>query len=159
MVEEFRLESGKSIWYFHPLKPLILWDSSCIIYLISAQFPPSVLSKFQSTDVDFNLETYRSGHNESDSKSFDPQGSVGSNPTVSARNYSQQLFITTAGFSFLIRCKSQTINHCISGCQFRTVVQMCIDICCSRKVTMTKPFLNLFHGYTICQKQGCTAVS
>ena len=99
MVEEFRLESGKSIWYFHPLKPLILWDSSCIIYLISAQFSPSVLSKFQSTDVDFNLETYRSGHNESDSKSFDPQGSVGSNPTVSARNYSQQLF-STAGFSF-----------------------------------------------------------
>ena len=30
------------------------------------------------------METYRSGHNENDSKSFDPQGSVGSNPTVSA---------------------------------------------------------------------------
>ena len=158
MVEEFRLESGKFIRNFRPLKPLILLGSSCIIYLISAQFSPSVLSKFQSTDVDFNLETYRSGHNESDSKSFDPQGSVGSNPTVSARNYSQQLF-STAGFSFSVCCKSQTIRHCIGRCQFRTVVQMCIDICCSRKVTMTKPFLNLFHGNAICQKQGCTAVS
>ena len=30
------------------------------------------------------METYRSGHNENDSKSFDPQGPGGSNPTVSA---------------------------------------------------------------------------
>ena len=31
------------------------------------------------------METYRSGHNGTDSKSVDPQGSVGSNPTVSAK--------------------------------------------------------------------------
>ena len=31
-----------------------------------------------------NMETYRSGHNGTDSKSVEPQGSVGSNPTVSA---------------------------------------------------------------------------
>ena len=31
-----------------------------------------------------NMETYRSGHNELDSKSSCPQGHVGSNPTVSA---------------------------------------------------------------------------
>ena len=30
------------------------------------------------------METYRSGHNEPDSKSGSPQGLVGSNPTVSA---------------------------------------------------------------------------
>ena len=35
--------------------------------------------------IRINTETYRSGHNENDSKSFDPQGSVGSNPTVSAK--------------------------------------------------------------------------
>ena len=33
----------------------------------------------------FTMETYRSGHNEPDSKSGSPQGLVGSNPTVSAR--------------------------------------------------------------------------
>ena len=33
------------------------------------------------------MEQYRSGHNGADSKSVEPQGSVGSNPTCSARNY------------------------------------------------------------------------
>ena len=37
------------------------------------------------------METYRSGHNENDSKSFDPQGSVGSNPTVSATSEQSSL--------------------------------------------------------------------
>ena len=37
------------------------------------------------------METYRSGHNENDSKSFDPQGSVGSNPTVSATSEQRSL--------------------------------------------------------------------
>ncbi len=32
------------------------------------------------------METYRSGHNELDSKSSCPKGHVGSNPTVSANN-------------------------------------------------------------------------
>ena len=31
------------------------------------------------------METYRSGHNGTDSKSVVPHGTVGSNPTVSAR--------------------------------------------------------------------------
>ena len=31
------------------------------------------------------MEAYRSGHNGTDSKSVDPQGSVGSNPTASAK--------------------------------------------------------------------------
>lgn len=34
------------------------------------------------------METYRSGHNELDSKSSCPQGHVGSNPTVSAKETS-----------------------------------------------------------------------
>ena len=34
---------------------------------------------------EFNKETYRSGHNGTDSKSVDGQPSVGSNPTVSAK--------------------------------------------------------------------------
>ncbi len=32
------------------------------------------------------METYRSGHNGTDSKSVVPPGTVGSNPTVSAKN-------------------------------------------------------------------------
>ena len=36
---------------------------------------------------EFNKETYRSGHNGTDSKSVDGQPSVGSNPTHSARVY------------------------------------------------------------------------
>ena len=44
------------------------------------------------------METYRSGHNENDSKSFDPQGSVGSNPTVSA-NY--KVFVASKNLVFL----------------------------------------------------------
>ena len=47
-------------------------------------FSPSVLPVFWGADVEINTEMYRSGHNENDSKSVDPQGSVGSNPTVSA---------------------------------------------------------------------------
>lgn len=35
--------------------------------------------------IRLNTETYRSGHNGTDSKSVEPQGSVGSNPTRSAR--------------------------------------------------------------------------
>lgn len=40
------------------------------------------------------LETYRSGHNETDSKSVDVKASVGSNPTVSARIFSLQVVFT-----------------------------------------------------------------
>ena len=35
-----------------------------------------------------NMERYRSGHNGTDSKSVEPQGSVGSNPTRSAKKSS-----------------------------------------------------------------------
>lgn len=45
-------------------------------------------------------ETYRSGHNENDSKSFDPQGSVGSNPTVSARMSASSRFSRLLAFLF-----------------------------------------------------------
>lgn len=56
------------------------------------------------------LETYRSGHNENDSKSFCLNGHVGSNPTVSVLVYSRckpiVVFIRTEGlflyFSFSI---------------------------------------------------------
>ena len=46
------------------------------------------------------METYRSGHNENDSKSFDPQGSVGSNPTVSARNHASSRVFRLLAFRF-----------------------------------------------------------
>ena len=36
-------------------------------------------------DISSYLETYRSGHNGTDSKSVVPHGTVGSNPTVSAK--------------------------------------------------------------------------
>ena len=47
-------------------------------------FSPSVLPVFRGADVEINTERYRSGHNGTDSKSVEPQGSVGSNPTRSA---------------------------------------------------------------------------
>ena len=37
-----------------------------------------------SEDVTGYMQTYRSGHNGADSKSVEPRGSVGSNPTRSA---------------------------------------------------------------------------
>lgn len=36
---------------------------------------------------------------------------------------------------------------------------MCIDICRSWKITVTKPFLNLLHENAVCQKQRGAAVS
>lgn len=39
---------------------------------------------------ELNMEWYRSGHNGTDSKSVEPQGSVGSNPTRSANKYARK---------------------------------------------------------------------
>ena len=64
----------------------------------------------------------------------------------------------TAGYSFLVCCKSQTIHHCIGRCQLRTVVQMRIDICCSRKVTMTKPLLDIFQSKAHVDEQTCATM-
>ena len=65
---------------------------------------------FVYTDTVFkwmSTETYRSGHNENDSKSFDPQGSVGSNPTVSAIMRRYELFIVRNVFGLTIKGLSQ----------------------------------------------------
>ena len=57
--------------------------------------------------IRLNTETYRSGHNGTDSKSVVPSGTVGSNPTHSARKLSLQavfavcrLFLFTAPLGF-----------------------------------------------------------
>ena len=51
---------------------------------LNTLFSPAVLSNLRRFAVKIFMETYRSGHNGTDSKSVDPQGSVGSNPTLSA---------------------------------------------------------------------------
>ena len=52
------------------------------------------------------METYRSGHNENDSKSFCLHGHVGSNPTVSV------IFIKNSGAAFC----SPFLLFCLSLC-------------------------------------------
>ena len=47
---------------------------------------PAVAYIFEIWYKFYVVETYRSGHNELDSKSSCPQGHVGSNPTASAKN-------------------------------------------------------------------------
>ena len=59
---------------------------------------------------------------------------------------------------FLIRCKAQAIEHCISRSQLRAVIQMCVDVCRSPEVAVTKPLLNLLHRHTVCQKERSTAM-
>ena len=57
------------------------------------------------------------------------------------------------------QCIFQSVEHRISGCDFRTVVQMCVDVGCCREITVSQPFLDLFHGNFIFQKQAGAAVS
>ena len=45
-------------------------------------------------------ESYRSGHNEPDSKSGVPHGTVGSNPTLSAKKASPQAVLPLGDISF-----------------------------------------------------------
>ncbi len=47
----------------------------------------------------FFVERYRSGHNGTDSKSVEPHGSVGSNPTRSATTCGE--YLLAAGFLFI----------------------------------------------------------
>ena len=51
------------------------------------------------------------------------------------------------------RLKSESRKHGICRGQLCAVIQMCVDVCRSWEVTVTKPFLNLLHGNTVCQKQ------
>ena len=55
-------------------------------------------------------ERYRSGHNGTDSKSVDPQGSVGSNPTVSARNHASSRFSRLLAFLFQFCAKPKPLS-------------------------------------------------
>ena len=64
------------------------------------------------------METYRSGHNGTDSKSVVPHGTVGSNPTVSATKFSKLKGLLD--FSFL---------HRLCRGNFGSVVEMGVNIC------------------------------
>ena len=101
--------------------------------------------------IRINTETYRSGHNGTDSKSVDPQGSVGSNPTVSARNHASSRFFRLLAFLFQFCAKPKPLSIA-SG------IQMCVNVRRSPKVAVTKPFLNLLHRNTVCQKKRGTAM-
>ena len=55
-------------------------------------------------------------------------------------------------------CDAKAGEHCICGNQLGAVVQMGVNICCGRKIAVTKPFLNLLHGNTVCEHQTGTGV-
>ena len=50
-------------------------------------------------------------------------------------------------------CDAKTGEHCICGGQLGAVVQMGVNICCGRNIAVTKTFLNLLHGNTVCEHQ------
>lgn len=82
-----------------------------------------------------------------DSKSVCGQPHVGSNPTVSARAGSD---FTLPAFLYRLLCtifgtaSGHTI-HCICRSLLRVVIQVSVDVCCSRIGTMFQPYLDLFH--------------
>ena len=96
------------------------------------------------------METYRSGHNELDSKSSCPKGHVGSNPTVSALEtlIFQGFFFVSIRFHkfFSIFFTLQCITNSGGGLLFCVIVDMRIDVRRGGEVGMSQPFLNGFHG-------------
>ena len=60
--------------------------------------------------IRFIMEMYRSGRNENDSKSVEPQGSVGSNPTRSARNHASSRFFRLLAFLFQFCAKPKPLS-------------------------------------------------
>ena len=100
------------------------------------------------------METYRSGHNEPDSKSGSPQGLVGSNPTVSARGLSRLASRDKPFFcSRRIFLPDEHGPHCRGGLLLGGEIQVCIDICGSGEGAVAKPDLNLFHGDPVAQEK------
>ena len=100
------------------------------------------------------METYRSGHNELDSKSSCPKGHVGSNPTVSAletlRNQGFFFYFGMSPCVFSIFFTLQRIANGGCGLLFCVIVDMRIDVCRSGEVRMSQPFLNGFHWNAFC---------
>ena len=61
--------------------------------------------------IRLNTETYRSGHNGTDSKSVEPQGSVGSNPTRSAIKETSFVYQDKRGFFLAFWAKYRANNR------------------------------------------------
>lgn len=88
------------------------------------------------------------------SKSCELRSSVGSNPTLSAISICSQVAHVACGLFFLseaFQCTAQAIDHSFCGGKLGTVIQMSVDICGGREVAVSQPFLDLFHGYTVCK--------
>ena len=92
--------------------------------------------------IRLNTETYRSGHNGTDSKSVDPQGSVGSNPTVSARNHASSRFFRLLAFLFQFGAKPKPLSIA-SG------IQMYVNVRRGGKVAVSQPLLNVLEGNAV----------
>ena len=164
-------------------------------------FFPSVLSKalFHRKKAGKNggltyTETYRSGHNENDSKSFCLHGHMGSNPTRSAIEKSsnhagfwiflflrllrkspdfglffpklwkeQILALFPAFFCVLLPSaaeiarfgKRHTAHHRLRRGEFRTVIQMGVNVCRGGKIRMPQPVLNLLERKALLQQNCC----
>ena len=54
---------------------------------------------------------------------------------------------------------AQSVYHGVSGGQLGIVVQMSVNIGRGRKVTVPQPFLDLLHGYAICQQERGAAMT
>ena len=69
---------------------------------------------------------------------------MGSNPTRSARNHASSRFFRLLAFLFQFCAKPKSLSIA-SG------IQMCVNVRRSPEVAVTKPFLNLLHGNTVCR--------
>ena len=55
--------------------------------------------------------------------------------------------------SLFCLCNPKAGEHCIRRVQLGAVVQMSVNICRGRKIAVTEPLLDLFHGNAVCEHQ------
>ena len=129
------------------------------LYVFSPSVLPKIRGTFSGSDDEIDTERYRSGHNGADSKSVWEQSHAGSNPALSARvqwkvsSDGHFPLLSYSGFpvAIFLQYRSRDFDpksgkHCVCRGNLGTVLQMSIDVCRRREVTMAEPFLNLLHG-------------
>ena len=121
------------------------------------------------------METYRSGRNENDSKSFCPEmGTWVRIPPSPPENGAMSRFIGIAPFFIVLTQTTfflalppffgqllgqrQGFLHCGGAELLRLGIQMSVDVRRSGDVTVAQPFLDLLHGHTLFQQQAGAGV-
>ena len=81
---------------------------------------PTVYLDLSQFLVNVYLEAYRSGHNGTDSKSVVPHGTVGSNPTASAKKIRQvltcRIFLSKPQAWHIIKVVNDLVSHHAPAC-------------------------------------------